>query len=67
MLSSKIEKILKKFRIGSFFSNLNAHNNFRQTNLIQLEFFNISSMLGILQQNKELSSHKKIEKIEKKT
>ena len=35
----KTEKILKKDIIWSFFFQILMHHNFRQTNVIQLEFF----------------------------
>ena len=39
---------------GGYFQIL-THNNYAQTNCMQLEFFYTSLMLGILQQTKELS------------
>ena len=51
----KLKKSLKGSESGALFQIL-MHNNFQQTNVIQLEFFYTTSMLGILQQNKELGS-----------
>ena len=50
----KIEKIWKISKSGGYFQVL-THDNYEQTNGIQLEFFYISPMLGIQQQTKELS------------
>ena len=49
----KIEKIWKISKSGGYFQVL-THDNYEQTNGIQLEFFYISPMLGIQQQTKEM-------------
>ena len=65
----KLKKCFRRSESGAFFQIL-MHNNFWQTNVkcYSIRFFYTSSMLGILQQNKEWSSytHHQRQKLKKK-
>ena len=53
-----MKKTWKVSESGVYFQVL-THDNYEQTNGIQLEFFYASPMLGLLQQSEGLSRHKR--------
>ena len=54
-MSSKTEKKTWKISESGGYFQILTHDNYEQTNGIQLELFYTSHMMGILQQTKELS------------
>ena len=57
-MSSKIEKKHEKISESGGYFQILKHENYEQTNGIQLEYFYTSPMLEILQQTEGLCRHK---------